>query len=229
MNDFGRFLLTVLLGTLLQLSSVSAQLPITAPNTQEPISIAVERARLTIRIYDYADLGASTRAKMAEEAFAILTHTHVPFVITDCKSGRDEDVCRSAERPDLLTVRVLRCAPNQVKRNALGLAVTSPSGTIGLVFHDRAARLSGRDFPLSRILGRAVAHEVVHMLVPAEPHTLSGLMKSGLSFEDLRPANNGWHWIPRGTIDSLQAEAIRRTTIPTEEARARMAFTDPPH
>ncbi len=223
MSGAGIFLILVLIDTLPQLSRIRAgQLPITAPP-----SVPYRPSGLTIRIYDYAGLGAPTRTKMAEETLWLLGRTHVPFIVIDCTSGRDDDVCRSPERADILTIRVLRRAPNEANRNALGLTVRSPYGTVGLVLHDRAAMLSRQDLPIWQILGRAVAHEVVHLLVPDEPHTVSGLMKSEMTSDHLRPANYGWHWISRNTIARMEAEAMRRTKIPAEEARARIASTGP--
>jgi hypothetical protein len=70
-----------------------------------------------------------------------------------------------------------------------------------------------RDYP--RALGRVVAHELVHALVPDEPHAPSGLMQAALSRDFLTG--------PRAPIDQRFARALARRLSPGPEEPARVA------
>ena len=68
------------------------------------------------------------------------------------------------------------------------------------VFYDRIAAMrliSARD--LASTLGDVIAHELGHLMLPANSHSASGIMRPGL---ELRPG-----WV--GTFDERQARLIR--------------------
>ena len=68
------------------------------------------------------------------------------------------------------------------------------------VFYDRIAALGlVRPRALGSILGDVIAHELGHLMLPANSHSASGIMRPGL---ELRP---GW----AGTFDERQALQIR--------------------
>lgn len=90
-------------------------------------------------------------------------------------------------------------------RELLGLAW--PSGR-NKIWEER------RDYP--RALGRVVAHEIVHVLVPGQPHALSGLMEASLGRDFLTA-----HAAP---IDRRFASALaRRLSAESVEEPARVA------
>jgi hypothetical protein len=67
------------------------------------------------------------------------------------------------------------------------------------VYYDRIAALGERPRALGSILGDVIAHELGHLMLPANSHSASGIMRAGL---ELRP---GW----AGTFDERQAQLIR--------------------
>lgn len=129
-----------------------------------------------------------------------------------------EIVARRAEGPSLageLNVVFLSGdrAPGHSKRRAMGLVKRDPNSalwiftgmvrqTLGLTRRSDFDRPweERRNYP--RALGRVVAHEIVHTLVPDEPHATSGLMQATLGRDFLTAS--------RAPIDRRFAGALAR-------------------
>ncbi|MFI5007564.1 MAG: hypothetical protein ACHQKZ_08985 [Solirubrobacterales bacterium] len=92
-------------------------------------------------------------------------------------------------------------------REALGLA--RPAG-------GNKALAELRDYP--RALGRVVAHEIVHTLVPDEPHASSGLMQASLGRDFLAG--------PRAPIDRRFASALARRLLEESAAEPALVAAD---
>jgi hypothetical protein len=88
------------------------------------------------------------------------------------------------------------------RSTALWIYAGRVRATLGLASAaGRAATLEERrDYP--RAIGRVVAHELVHALVPEQPHAGRGLMQAGL--------NRAFLASPRASIDERSASALAR-------------------
>lgn len=80
----------------------------------------------------------------------------------------------------------------------LGVAV--PAVSRAYVFHDQIRDI-GRRLPIDRaiVLGRVIAHEVGHLLLPTEPHSSYGVMRASLDLAYRNP----------GRFTDAQARRIR--------------------
>jgi hypothetical protein len=165
-------------------------------------------ARLVVRTYDLAGLAGEEVAVAQAAASAILHEAGLVLEWRDCSPG-----CVDEPGARHIVLRIAR-APRSAVAGSLGYAVVdieAESGALATVFADRIASAAGRTrvgMPL--LLGRAIAHEIGHLLLGTSRHSASGLMRALWSDQELRrDAAGDWILSP-----DVVAELVRR-----EEAR----------
>ena len=179
------------------------------PAIAEPAGATVHSARLTIDMYNLAALSESLLQASAQEADRLLQGLDVAFVWLDCLSPTDP--CSSElDRPEFLAVRLVPHALAPASKNALGMTTTAANGSCAAVFCDRGFALRTRQILLARILGSVMAHEIIHMLLPTQPHAPYGLMREEWSAQDLRIGSQASSGVSKGLADLVHAEAVRR-------------------
>lgn len=96
--------------------------------------------------------------------------------------------CHEVLRSREIVMRIAATPRSERNPDALGFAyidAQSRRGTLGTVYADRVrslARRRGAD--PSQMLGRAMAHEVAHLLLGSDEHASSGVMRRVLSGRD---------------------------------------------
>ena len=170
-----------------------------------------ERLSVVVRLYaSGAAPPASPRALSV--ATTILEDAGVHVTWTSCGSGsHTEPACDSLMASTDLLLRMIRCPDNlSSSLPALGNAVIDRqqhTGALATIYVDRVASLareSGVDGSL--LLGRAIAHEIGHLLLGTGDHPREGLMRARWSQEELRgfrPSN--WLFSP------AEADQMRRS------------------
>jgi hypothetical protein len=131
------------------------------------------------------------------------------------------DACRQSLRSDELIVRIVSVgtADSRPHVDSLGFAFVDPhtgGGWVATVYADRVARmaqLAGVD--AVELLGRAMAHEIGHLLLGTNRHTRNGLMRASWSGADLR-RDSATQWL----FGRKDGEAMRRR-ITTGDVKAR--------
>ena len=91
------------------------------------------------------------------------------------------------------------------------MAVPSQHAAIAFVFYDRVVALQTRTNVLHAMLGRVLAHEITHLLLPREKHSALGLMRGDWAPDDLIFANPVCLRLTAKSIQLLHREALRRT------------------
>jgi hypothetical protein len=180
------FLRATVVATLLALA---ASVPCRAQAADTP-------SRVSIRIYDTASSADEQRASAIQTAAAILAEAGVSAAWFDCTGDAERPVCIQPRAERELVIRI---APtfvpttmgthgsieSRIDRNAaglvLGFAVVEPStgaGALATVFLERVLAIAQRTaVPPSALLGRAIAHEVGHLLLGTNAHSRTGLMR----------------------------------------------------
>jgi hypothetical protein len=184
---------------LLALASVVLSPPVA---TAGPARVAV-----SARIYNTAQVTTAVKATALDVLSRTLAAGGIDVSLADC----DGDArCAMVPVPGELVVRFVRSLGVQnVSAFVLGeasLDMGAGSGVLATVHVDhieRTAALSGVD--ASMLLGRAMAHEVGHLLLGTNAHSRRGLMRARWSADDLR-RNDGADW----TLTENDAAAIRR-------------------
>lgn len=186
-------------------------------------------SRVVVRMLDTADNDIALRAAAMRTTSAIMTDAGITIEWRDCSHDGDRTRCREPRGTHDLIVRVV---PRHVEAaNAppagsndgavatdgglhLGFAVLDTdtrTGVLATVYHDRVLATSSRThLAYSDLLGRAMAHEIGHLLLHAAGHGPSGLMRAVWTEDELtRNQRTDWRFAPaeqrqmvQGTRDS---------------------------
>jgi hypothetical protein len=167
-----------------------------------PRPALAQEPRIVIRMYDVATTDPVLRAEAMDTASAIVSHAGVSVHWTDCSRGGADHPCRTVPGARELVVRIVPETGANHSRAALsirglsgspdrqlGFAAVggeSRSGILATVYYETVsaiARSSG--LVTSQLLGRAIAHEVGHLLLPGAGHSPSGLMRAPWAYEEL--------------------------------------------
>ena len=147
---------------------------------------AVVADELLVRIYDGVGVQDPVRKRALAGARDILTRVEVDVAWLQCPPGGLAwltSACSAPPQPGDLIVRLAR-ASSHVRRqypHALGFSLVDTAtgqGTLATVFTDRVELLAQRArIDRGAVLGRAIAHELGHLILGTNQHGASGLMR----------------------------------------------------
>ena len=128
-------------------------------------------------------------------ASVILEGARLQTVWRDCASA-----CDDAPGPRELIVRIV-AAPQGIVADSLGCALVDlqdGAGTLATIYSDRINVVASRTgVDAGTLLGRAVAHEIGHLLLGTARHSASGLMRALWSDRELERAMTAdWTFSP---------------------------------
>jgi hypothetical protein len=188
---------------------------------------SAETRRLVVRVYEtgYGDL--ATRTDAIKTASSIVELAGITVEWYDCTEDGRRPVCQDARRsgnfiarmmPALTSGVLLRKPPGEAlgaqgdSEPPLGFAVVDPdthAGKMATVFHDQVEAVARRTgVARSELLGRALAHEVGHLLLGVRGHSRSGLMRAVWTDDELtRDRTEDWLFTT-GDIQRLQQSFI---------------------
>ena len=212
----------------LWLSFVSALVIATAVDAAppEPAIDGTHRAdiaanmRVAVHVYiQSASLSANDQRIALDVATAVFSTASVDVAWTICEPGTC--VTPSAEALKLRIVLSSDRGEQNSGSGVLGQALIDSrlrAGVLATVFLDRTERLA-RDLGIDHrtLLGRAIAHELAHLLLGSSTHG-AGLMREIWSHEELLGARRGdWE------LDPLDAAVIRDRLVRRGGGRSRGA------
>jgi hypothetical protein len=178
--------------------------------------------RVVIRTYDASTAVGHLAASLAA-AGAILEDAGIDVTWVSCDAvfvRRDENPCLAPLAANELAVRFVRLRPHAAERDLVTLGdslvdTRLRAGSLATIYIDRVSALAGRcRIDVRTLLGRAVAHEIGHLLLGTPAHASSGLMRAAWTQEALRrqrPAD--WVFTPRdaGAMrDAVRVRAARK-------------------
>jgi hypothetical protein len=150
---------------------------------------------LYVRIYDNTGVTPQQRARALARAGEILARVEIDTAWLECPAhgtGTWRSACDAPPAPGELVVRLVHASP-QADRSyprALGYSLVdihSGEGTLATVFINRIEALAGKArADRSLVLGRAIAHEIGHLLLGSNAHGGSGLMREIWTFDEIR-------------------------------------------
>jgi hypothetical protein len=182
---------------------------------------------LVIRVYDMASDDARGRAAALRTAAESIASAGVTVAWRDCSRGGAAHPCRTVRKEGDLVVRVMP-ASGENATGQLGFAPLDPSGratVIATVFYDMVLRVARRTgLGADELLGRAIAHEVGHLLLRAPGHGGSGLMRPLWTDEELMHNRPGdWTF---SDADRRQVQAMSRERDPSTDLAASVDIFD---
>jgi hypothetical protein len=164
---------------------------------------------ITVRVYDSAGLAGHAKQSAFGIASEALAAASIGVRWEHCEgSGRICDIPLAAGE---FVVRIVR-SPRPGSTGAvlpLGDALVDSearSGVLATIYADRVALLAAAaGIDAATLLGRAIAHEMGHLLLATSAHSAHGLMRPLWSREDLRRGRGAdWAFTPQ------EIAAIRR-------------------
>jgi hypothetical protein len=165
--------------------------------------------RLVVRTYVDVNVAPREIAAARTVAAAILKSAHLDTTWRDCTGG-----CADPLAPNELVVRLV-AAPEEAEAGVLGASlvdVQAKMGTLATIYADRVesmATRAGSDRPT--LLGRAIAHELGHLLLGTSAHAAFGLMRARWSDRELqRNIASDWLLSPREAALVRRGLAARR-------------------
>lgn len=160
---------------------------------------------MTIRVYDATARSPAERASAIRAAAAIFTEAGLNPTWRDCSRGGADSPCAGTRQPHDLVIRILARATvldtptsnavtavdaETVQTERLGFAAVAARGQGGIVatvYAEHIARVTARTgIAFDLLLGRAIAHEIGHLLSGANGHTATGLMRAVWTDDELQ-------------------------------------------
>jgi len=195
-------------------------------------------SRIVVRVYDIGDAAADVRAAAIREAAAIVQDAGVAIEWHDCTKNVDQPACGKSAGHWNLIARILPTfvpasgAHSSVTTgnrlvdadSQLGVAVFDPSAqtdALATVFDDQVqivARRTGVE--RSELLGRALAHEIGHLLLGTDSHSAAGIMRARWSPENIKQARLGMLMFSSQQAEQMRAEVCRRRNTSKDSADA---------
>jgi hypothetical protein len=165
---------------------------------------------LVLRTYDMVGLTAAELAGAQRTATAILGQARIDVSWVSCVAvpvAPHDHRCDQARRPAELIVRII-AAPVHLTNAALADAYIEKNAALGsfaTLYADRVRTMAAAGgLDPGTLMGRAIAHEVGHLLSGTTSHSASGLMRAGWSAPMLRrDVISAW------TFSSREAERLR--------------------
>jgi hypothetical protein len=183
-------------------------------NMAAMLAQAVLALSLVVRVYDTSGVQAAELARARSAVDRILDDARLRVVWAECP-------CTAPVGPAELMIRI-SAAPPDSEPASLGFSyvdVDRKAGTLATVFADRVgvlARAAGADE--GELLGRAMAHEIGHLLLGTRDHDRAGLMRGRWTTTELT-GNRPLEWMLSRTDGATMRQAVvRRMREPARPA-----------
>jgi hypothetical protein len=187
-------------------------------------------ANITISVYDYAHVSIDLLAAAEEDAQRIFRQAGVETDWATCLPKSEK-----AQPSDCLTVdathlmmKILPCAISAQARDrndVLGTALADGKGVgyFAYVFYDSVQRV-GEERKLGHaLLGDVLAHEIGHLLLGSNSHSVSGIMSAHWYGGELRRISEGTMLFTPSQSRTLRDRLESHKIFPSSLARAQEA------
>jgi hypothetical protein len=181
-------------------------------STRTPASAVIDDS-LLVRLYDNAGILASELASALRTTHDIMRRADLSVDWVQCRARRDGPVPAVCDQPlssSDVVVRLIEGSDKETgERRALGYSLFDSSGVSGFatVYVDRVDWLARRaQYPRAPLLGRAIAHEIGHLLLRSNAHTDTGLMREVWTADQVvRNRREDWTFSPDQNVDIRNA------------------------
>jgi hypothetical protein len=185
---------------------------------------------LTVAIFNHAHVPPTVLAGAQETASYIFAKSGIDIRWMPCgredESVEERSACGQSEFPDHLDMHIVNSCPH-LPGGVFGISYLSPEGigTQADVFYARVAAFRRSPAELSTLLGYATAHELGHLLLGSNSHSLTGLMCADWRTKELtRMAQGGLGFgdeQAQRMKDKLATPAFRKGASPSQVAAGR--------
>jgi hypothetical protein len=172
-----------------------AMSPFTAAQEQRTV---LPGADLTISVHDYANVSDASLASAIAQASQAFRRAGLATVWLTCGprvQAVEPRACASVDETHLMLKILPRAVNAQVKDrlDVLGTALLDDKGGgfFACVYYDHVRRLAEHRALGSEVLGAVLAHEIGHLLLGSNRHSVSGLMSAHWQANELRAISEG--------------------------------------
>lgn len=170
-----------------------------------------------VRVYNYARTSSTMLTQAEREASRILGEAGLKSVWLDCPLAPSTDIPQSPCPEPIgaaeIRLRILSVPiHNSSYDTAYGFAIAPALATVYSESALRFARNDEGEFEAPTILGCAIAHEIGHLLLGSNSHSLSGVMSAHWECKHIRQALMGAMLFSLAEAKLIQAEMRRRMT-----------------
>jgi hypothetical protein len=168
----------------------------------------------TITVYNDAAVPPTVLQRAEQRAESIFARANFEVAWVNCPQASREDAraCNRIDQPGHLALRIIPDAAGSVSDVALGVAFLSHDGTGRYcdVFWKRAEDLHAiSNLDLGGVVGSVMAHEIGHLLLGTNAHSVSGLMRAHWEDEELRRIAMGNLWFLPQQANLMRGKARR--------------------
>jgi len=172
-----------------------------------------------VRVYDATGASAAERRAALDAAASIVSAASVELIWRTCEGARNSGPCAAPLAPRELALRLVRSRTGSTTGGDLPLGdalidTAAGSGVLATIYVDRVERMAAENrVNRDALLGRAIAHELGHLLMATSTHSVSGLMRSVWSQSEIRRGEKrDWTFAPR------ELAAIKARTLSKADA-----------
>ena len=190
---------------------------------------------ISVLVHNYAEIPPKMLIEAEEHAARIFSRTGAEIRWLNCPGNPAEisrlPFCNQPEGgPTQLQLRVvprIMAERLSLPTNAFGVALSAPQDQFGVyafVFAHRVdeiagqvgAEVAGVFFSPAVILGHIMAHEMGHLLLGAERHSRSGIMRANWTRKDAQLASRGELLFTRAQSKRIRAQVLERISVAQE-------------
>jgi hypothetical protein len=145
----------------------------------------VARLPLVVRTYDAAGVPPPAFDQARVSATVVLAAAGIQPIWRPCHAT----VCTAPPKPHEIEIRIVK-ATRLSSSGSLGFAtvdVVQHEGTLATIYFDRITALAAQiGADAGELLGRAVAHEIGHLVLGTTTHSAVGLMRATWTGDEIR-------------------------------------------
>jgi len=190
---------------------------------------AAANLEMTIHVYDYAGIDPSELAEAEAFAARILREAGLRTQWSNCRLSPAATARRTcAAAAGGVTHLYIRLLPEPMagklaaSTKILGMSLPTSHGTFPVdayVFAERVGVIAGQDRgPVSPLLGAAITHEVGHLLLAGNAHTVTGIMSAQWGPKEKKDALMGVLTFSRRQSEQIRADVSQRMSGSSQHA-----------
>jgi hypothetical protein len=168
---------------------------------------------ILVRVYDNAGVVSPDLNDALKHSREILRRAEVTVDWVQCparRTGPVPAICDSPPGNSEIVVRLVQGAEKDRDKRPLGQPLLDRSrgtGVFATVFMNRVDRFAEvAQYSRSVVLGRAIAHEIGHLILGTDDHSATGLMREVWTVEQLvRNRSEDWQFSPAQTFELRSA------------------------
>ena len=182
---------------------------------------------IRVRVNDYAHVSPATLSGAEREAARIMSKAGLRTDWLNCplKSTLEieQDPCREPLQPMDIVLRLIpEPQNNKYEDSVFGFAVVPILASVYVNYAVERAKRDNAEFEIPVVLGNVIAHEIGHLLLGLNSHSVLGIMQKQWQRNQVRQAVTGNLLFTEEQGKLMRAEIQKRANVQTQVNRERL-------